>query len=129
MRPDPARSGVSCCPVDATSTEQARATVTLQGAGRTWRGGSGACLALSLLFLPSYLTVVQVWVEVWGWVGVGGCGPSHYPPCAGLGLAGGVTPQHHPHQEMWSKPSSSSSGSPWSSAVSHHELVSCTMGQ
>lgn len=59
----------------------------------------------------SCLTVVQVWVEIWGWVGVGGCGPSHHPPCAGLGLAGGVTLQHHPHQEMWSKPSSSSSGS------------------
>lgn len=77
---------------------------------------------------PSYLTVVQVWVEIWGWVGVGGRGPSHHPPCAGLGLAGGAIPQHCPHQEMWSKPSSSSPASLWSSAVSLHELVSCTPG-
>lgn len=46
VRPDPARSGVSCSPVDTMSTEQALASVTLQGAGRTWKGGSGACLAL-----------------------------------------------------------------------------------
>lgn len=62
-----------------------------------------SCLTLWLLFLPpSYLTVVQVWVEIWGWVGVGGFSPSHHPLCAGLGLAGEATLQHCPRQEMWS---------------------------
>ena len=46
---------------------------------------------------------------------------------------GGMTPQHHPHQEMWSNPSSSSSfGSAWGSTVSlrqqHRKSVSHTGG-
>ncbi|RLV85393.1 hypothetical protein DV515_00016014, partial [Chloebia gouldiae] len=102
VRPDPAGLGVSHSSVD---------TIRLQSCdlAGSWEDMEGWPWCPSCPF-----TVVQVWVEIWGWLGVGGCG---------------VTLQHHPHQEMWSKPSSSSSGSPWSSAMPHHELVSCTMGQ
>lgn len=88
-------------------------------------------------FSSSPLTVVQVWVEIWGWVGAGGPSSSHHPPHAGLGL---LAWRHDPAAPSPSgdvvKPfllsSFSSHGSAWGSAVSlwqqHCELVSCTGG-
>lgn len=133
--PDPARSQVSHSLAGRTLTGAGlSALLTLLEAGRMWRGGSGARPALWLFFLPPSLEFRSGWRP-----GVGLVRAALVPLIISRALAwgcwrGGMTLQCHPHQEMWSKPSfsSSSSGSAWGSAVSlqqqHREPVSCTGG-
>uniref|UniRef100_A0A8B9MFV7 non-specific serine/threonine protein kinase n=2 Tax=Telluraves TaxID=3073808 RepID=A0A8B9MFV7_9AVES len=95
------------------------------------RGGSGARPAPWLFFLPPSLEFRSGWRP-----GVGLVRAALIPLIISRALAwgcwrGGMTLQCHPHQEMWSKPSFSSSSS-WGSAISlqqqRREPVSCTSG-
>lgn len=115
--PGPARSQVSHSPGGTTVTGAglSRPTVTLWGARRTRHHDSGARPAPWLFFLPRHCSSGLGRDLGLGQVGAGGPSPSHHPWGS---WHGGMTRQHHPHQEMWSNPSSSSHGSPWDFARS-----------